>query len=407
VSEVIDAARRYPDSLIYLAGYVTEADARQHHADATNLGDELVIQTARHLAARGVDANRISGRGRGINKTIGRAIVVSLDVTPRPVVSELNPHQLAERAAAEQAPERLPSENRSFKQVAGVSSYRVGPGDVLKVTYRMAGNAEFAAPIGPLGMISFDIVEDAPVAGLTTLEIESLLRSILSRYFRRPRVTVAIVSYGSKTITLITPAGNRLIPLVGRTTVFDLIVQQNIPTGAAGPGVADLKSIRVTRGAQNYRVNAFQIVQNNDWKENLVLDEGDIVYMPTFTEAGDYVTVLGAVGTPGIFPLPGVLTASQLLFLAGGATKTAYLPYARILRGNPKRPEIIPADIDLVINQGLRSAEKNIQSGDILYVPATRIANWNDFISDIQPTLSVLTTPLNYYYQLSIVRKLP
>ena len=113
VSEVIDAARRYPNSLVYLAGYVTDADTRQHHADATNLGDELVIQTARHLAAHGVDANRISGRGMGVNKTMGRAVVVSLDVTPRPAVSDLNPHQLVERDAAEQAPERLPSENRT------------------------------------------------------------------------------------------------------------------------------------------------------------------------------------------------------------------------------------------------------------------------------------------------------
>jgi polysaccharide export outer membrane protein len=407
VSDVVDAAQRYPTSLLYLAAYVTDADTRERHADATALGDELVIQTARYLAARGIDPARISGRGMGVNNTMKRAVVVSLDVSPRPVVSELNPHQLAERSAAEQVPERLPSENRSFKQVAGIPSYRVGPGDVLKVTYRMGGNADFAAPVSPLGTISFDVVDDVPVAGLTTLEIESLLKSVLRRYFRRPRITVSIASVGSKSVTLITPGVTKVIPLIGRTTVFDLIIQQGIPTGAAAPGVADMKAIRVTRGTESYRVNAFDIVENNNWKENLVLDDGDIVYMPTFTEVGDYVTVLGAVTTPGIYPLPGKLTASQLLFQAGGVAKTAYLPHARILRGNAKQPQIIAADIDLVINQGLRSAEKNLQAGDILYVPATRISNWNDFISDIQPTISIITTPLNFYYQFSIIRHLP
>ncbi len=407
VADVVDAAQRYPTSLIYLAAYVTDGDTRERHAEATALGDELVIRTARHLAARGIDPARISGRGMGVNNTMRRAVVVSLDVRPRPIVSELNPQQLAERAAAEQVPERLPSENRSFKQVAGVTAYRVGPGDVLRVTYRMGQPTDFAAPVGPLGTISFDVVEDVPVAGLTTLEIESLLKSVLSRYFRQPRLSVSMVSVGSKSITLITPAGNKVLPLVGRLTVFDLIMQQGIPTGAAAPGVADLKAVRVTRGTQTYQVNAFQIVEHNDWKQNLVLDDGDIVYMPTFTESGDYVTVLGAVPTPGIYPLPGKLTASQLLFQAGGPIKSAYLPHARIIRGDGKHPQIIAADIDLVINQGLRSAEKNLQAGDILYVPATRIANWNDFIQDIQPTISVVTAPLNLYYQLSIIRHLP
>jgi polysaccharide biosynthesis/export protein len=406
ITEIVDAAARYPNSPIYLAGYVTEADTRQYHADATNLGDELVIHAARELARRGIDANRISGRGMGVNMTMGRAVVVSLDVTPRPPLSNLNPQQLAERAAAEQVPERLPPENRSFKQVAGINAYRVGPGDVLKVTYRMGQPADFAAPVGPLGTISFDIVDDVPVTGLTTLEIESLLKSVLSRYFRKPRLTVSIVAIGSKNVTLITPAGNKLVALGGRTTVFDLIIQQGIPTGAAAPGVADLKAIRVTRGTDTYHVNAFQIVEHNDWKQNLVLDDGDIVYMPTFTEVGDYVTVLGSVVTPGIYPLPGKLTASQLLFQAGGATKNAYLPHARLIRGDGKHPQIIAADIDLVINQGLRSAEKSLQAGDILYVPATRISNWNDFITDIQPTITAITAPLNLYYQVSIVRHL-
>jgi polysaccharide biosynthesis/export protein len=404
VSEIVDAARRYPESLIYLGGYVTEADTRDRHVDAATLGDDLVIQAARKLAARGIDASRISGRGMGVNRTIGRAVVASFDVSPSPPLSALNPRQLAERAASEQAPERLPLENRTYKQVAGLSSYIVGPGDSLKITaYRSSGTAEFGATVNPLGTITFDLIEDAPVAGLTTLEIESLLKSMLKRYYRNPRVSVTVAAYGSKSVTLITPSGNRIVPLGGRTTVFDLIVQQNIPTGAAGPGIADLKAVRVTRGSKQYSVNAFQIVQDNDWKENLVLDDGDVVFMPTFTQAGDYVTVLGAVAKPGLYPLSGTLTASQALFEAGGPLKTAYLPHARIVRGNSQHPEIIPADIDLVIEQGLRSAEKQLQSGDIVYVPKNRITNWNEFLSDLLPTLNVATLPLRAYYLFHIV----
>ena len=92
------------------------------------------------------------------------------------------------------------------------------------------------------------------------------------------------------------------------------------------------------------------------------------------------------------------LTASQALFTARGTGKTAYLPDARIVRGNPQHPEIIPADIDLVINQGLMRAEKKLRAGDVLYVPNTRIADWNLFIEDIRPTIDIASTPFRFYY---------
>jgi protein involved in polysaccharide export with SLBB domain len=226
---------------------------------------------------------------------------------------------------------------------------------------------------------------------------------MLKRYFRQPRVAVVVTSYASKWITVIMPAGPRQFPLSGRTTVFDLIVSLSLPTGAPGPGAADLKGIRVTRGTKDYQVNVFEIVQNGNWKENLVLDEGDMVYVPTFTEIGDYVTVLGAVGKAGVYPMATGLTASQALLAAGGAAKTAYLPHARIVRGDPQHPQIIPADVDLVINQGLMKAEKKLQGGDVLYVPNTRISDWNDFINDIRPTLQLITEPFRLYYFFRII----
>jgi protein involved in polysaccharide export with SLBB domain len=116
------------------------------------------------------------------------------------------------------------------------------------------------------------------------------------------------------------------------------------------------------------------------------------------------VTVLGAVGKPGIYPMTTALTASQALFMAGGATKTAYLPHTRIVRGNPQHPTIIPADIDLVIEQGLMSAEKRLQAGDVLYVPNTRIADWNALIADVRPTIQLASEPFRFYYFFRIFR---
>ncbi|MGH7898237.1 MAG: polysaccharide biosynthesis/export family protein, partial [Candidatus Binatia bacterium] len=399
LKDVVDASRRYPMSQIYLGGYVTEDDTRKRHGDAYDLGDEIVINTARTLTQQGVDPNRISGKGMGINPTIGRAVVASFDLAPRSTITGMNPREVAEYNASQMVPERLPPENTAFKEIAGIVAYRVGPGDVLKITryHASTGLRETAVAVGPLGTISYDLIDHLPVQDLTTLEIESVVKTKLRRYYRNPRLTVSVVKSGSRAVTVITPAGTRRIPLTGRTSIFDLLGVLGNTTGRGAAGVADLKAIRVTRGTKEFRVNAFEIVQNHDWKENLVLDDGDVVYVPTFTESGNFITVLGAVVRPGIYPVPGTVTALAAMFQAGGALREAHVPHARILRGSLDRLEIIPADIDLV-QQGNVRANKDLKSGDILFVPNTRIHDWNLFINDVRPTLEIATLPFRYLF---------
>jgi len=76
--ELLSAARKFEDAPILVRAYVTESDTRTRHADPGSLSDEIVIQTARYLADHGIDPNRISGKGMGIDDGVGRAVVVSI-----------------------------------------------------------------------------------------------------------------------------------------------------------------------------------------------------------------------------------------------------------------------------------------------------------------------------------------
>lgn len=95
VSEAIEMAMRHPEAQIYIAAYVTDADSRARHGDPASVSDELVIQTARFLADHGVDPNRIIGKGEGINAMIGRAVVISFDLSPEPVPKPPKPPEFA------------------------------------------------------------------------------------------------------------------------------------------------------------------------------------------------------------------------------------------------------------------------------------------------------------------------
>jgi hypothetical protein len=87
---LLSAARQFPDAPILVRAYVTESDTRERHADAGSLSDEIVIQTARYLADRGIDPNRISGKGMGIDKDVGRAVIVTIAISESP--PERPPH---------------------------------------------------------------------------------------------------------------------------------------------------------------------------------------------------------------------------------------------------------------------------------------------------------------------------
>ena len=84
IADVIRTARTDSDSPIFLEAYVTADDVRSSRADAGGIADELVIETGGYLASQGVEPERISGKGMGIDPTIGRAVVVSFGITAPP-----------------------------------------------------------------------------------------------------------------------------------------------------------------------------------------------------------------------------------------------------------------------------------------------------------------------------------
>jgi len=97
IADVIHTARLYSDWPIFLAAYVTADDVRASRADAGDVADELVIEMGGYLASQGVEADRISGKGMGIDPTIGRAVVVSFGIAAPPLELDARVLQLARK----------------------------------------------------------------------------------------------------------------------------------------------------------------------------------------------------------------------------------------------------------------------------------------------------------------------
>jgi len=79
---------------------------------------------------------------------------------------------------------------------------------------------------------------------------------------------------------------------------------------------------------------------------------------------------------------------------ADGYTDAAYLPSVRVLRGGLASPQILATDLDQLLYRGDLGQNLRLKDQDIVYVPRSRVGDWNQFIEEIRPTLEVITLPL-------------
>jgi len=108
----------------------------------------------------------------------------------------------------------------------------------------------------------------------------------------------------------------------------------------------------------------------------------------------DRIYVFGEVNKPGVIPLEPGMTVVDALGKADGYTKAAYLPSVRVLRGGGDRPEVLPVDFNQLIYEGQLGQNLLLKNQDIVFVPRTRIGDWNAFMEDLKPTLDVIEKAL-------------
>jgi len=108
----------------------------------------------------------------------------------------------------------------------------------------------------------------------------------------------------------------------------------------------------------------------------------------------DRFYIFGEVKNPGVYPLESGMTIADALGKADGYKETAYLPSVRILRGGTAHPEILPVDVDQMLHLGDIAQNLVLKNQDIVFVPRTRIGDWNAFMEQLKPTLDVIDKAL-------------
>jgi protein involved in polysaccharide export with SLBB domain len=292
-----------------------------------------------------------------------------------------------------------PQENDVFTTVNGITQYKIGPRDVLEITsWENSTSKKEEIVVRQDGKISFSFVEDLPVNGLTASELDERLTQNLRRYLRQPRVDVVVKEYNSKNVTLLgavayrntSGTGPGKYRLTGKITLLELLTQ----AGGSSENAA-LQSVNVRRkNGESISLDLFKAIHQGDPGKDFVLDDGDVVFIPTLAKDGNRVYVFGEVEKPGVYSFESTdMRLADAISQAGGPTVFASEAETRVVRGNITQPEIISTNLKRLIEEGDQSQNIALANRDLIYVPRSGFGSINVFAKRIRPLLELILWP--------------
>lgn len=316
--------------------------------------------------------------------------------------SEETSEPLMPEAESMEADSGVIEENQVYTTIAGFPEYKVGPGDILEITlWQGAEPLKENVLIKPNGKISFGFVDDLPVKDLTLTQLDEKLTEYLKGYVKQPRLDVVVKEYNSKFLTITGAVGHGVrsdavssgtgqYRLTGKISLMEMLARAGGPTRDA-----NLKEVRIRRiNGQTITMDLYRAIFQGDLSQDLILDNGDIVYIPTMIQDANQVYVFGEVAKPGAYSFTGSgMRLFDAVSRAGGPTIFSTPKSTKVIRGDITRPEVISADLQRLVEQGDQSQNVLLANRDLIYVPRSFLGDINLFMKRIKPLLELVLAP--------------
>ena len=178
--------------------------------------------------------------------------------------------------------DEMPVVNTLQATIKEADKYTLGPNDVISIEVRRHPEFTGKYAINSEGKIGYKYVGDILVSGLTKNEVKERISEVLSDFLINPEVDVQILAYLSKVIYVVGDVGRPGKFYMKGDTIMarEALIQAGLPTQAAS-----LNSCRLItpgrKGKDNYRkINAQKLLYEGDLRQNLVMNPGDVLFVP-------------------------------------------------------------------------------------------------------------------------------
>jgi polysaccharide export outer membrane protein len=239
-----------------------------------------------------------------------------------------------------------PADGPAAEAAAKAGDYEVGPGDVLDIA--VFGNDDLSRipTVQTNGSISFPLLGEVQVAGLTVAEVQRKITNLLAKdYLVNPQVEVKVKEYQSQFVSVVgevNAPGRK--PIRGRMRLVDALLE------AGGFRATSSGEVLITRSDGSFddgrksitvRISGSATLQDQINLE-LPLKNGDIISaLPK-----SFVTVDGEVNKPGRYAIESDLTVTGAVSLAGGLTRFGSSG-VKVRRTDPQSGKVSIIEVDI------------------------------------------------------------
>ena len=248
-------------------------------------------------------------------------------------------------------------------------TYRVGPGDLLKISVLELKEIENEYRIDNGGFLTLPYLGRIPVRGLTVTEIYELVTEKLKQEaVNNPQVFIDLVEYNYRPISVIgaVKEPGKLNRLHGNISLIEAITQVGGITSNASDTIVIMRKTPEGLG-ETLKVSYTALMVEGHAYLNIPIFPGDTINIPV--EQPMVVSIIGEVNKPGSyeFKRSSRITILRVVATAGGFTDYAKRSKLVVRRNNDGEPEEHKVDVRGI--QENRLPDFVMQHDDVVIVP--------------------------------------
>lgn len=210
------------------------------------------------------------------------------------------------------------------------SDYRLGPGDLLRVSVFGSPELSGEVRVSESGNITYPLIGQVKVADKSPSQVEALLVSAFvdGGYLRQPQVSVLVTEYRSQKVSVMGHVTNPgQYPLQSASRVLDVLAEAGGPVAEEAADVATL----MRKDGSKTTVDLVALF-SGDPAQNQPVAGGDTLYVPRAPQFYIY----GEVQKPGMYKLERGMTVSRAISAGGGLTPRGSERRVVVKRKDPK-----------------------------------------------------------------------
>ncbi|MBF0199496.1 MAG: polysaccharide biosynthesis/export family protein [Planctomycetes bacterium] len=268
--------------------------------------------------------------------------------------------------------------------------YKIKSGDTIEISV-WGEDMTREIQVRPDGKISYILIGEIEVVGKTFKALKDDIETRLSRYILDPNVTIIGKSFEGNFVSILGAVEKPGRKIVGRDDrVLDVLAKAEgllfQEQGEFNGEIANLNAAYLSRRGQLMDVDFAKLLQEADMSQNLRIQIGDIIYIPSAFEIPVFIT--GEVKFPTSMPFRGKPTLMEGITQAGGFNTKAKKSSVYLVRGGLRSPEITVINYHDIISG--KVVNPLLEPHDIIYVPPTTLTRVERLSSQIIPFLDTI-----------------